>query len=210
MARGTQRMTRTVLGRVSQHSQMLYGGINFFHCKTKRDPYGWGGHGVARGLERWFHNPSVMRYRVQCSNLCYSLLSNSDTTKWSESCSVVSDSLQLLGLYSPWNSLGQNTRMGRLSLLKGIFPTQGSNPGLLNCRQILYQLSHKGSPRILEWVAYPFSSGSSQPRISRIAGRFFTNRAIREAQIQLISSKLQLGKIEQSLGKEANNKMEIL
>ena len=100
--------------------------------------------------------------------------------------------------------------MGSLSLLQKIFLTQESNRGLLNCRQILYQLNHKGSPRILEWVAYPFSSGSSQPRISRIAGRFFTNRAIREAQIQLISSKLQLGKIEQSLGKEANNKMEIL
>ena len=45
-----------------------------------------------------------------------------------------------------------------------IFPTQGSNPGLLHCRRILYQLSHQGSPRILEWAAYPFSSGSSQPR----------------------------------------------
>ena len=53
-------------------------------------------------------------------------------------------------------------------------PTQESNPGLLHCRQILYQLSHKGSPRILEWVAYPFSSRSSQPRtrpgVSCIAG----------------------------------------
>ena len=45
-----------------------------------------------------------------------------------------------------------------------IFPTQGSNPGLLHCRQILYQLSHKGSPRILEWVAFPFSRGSFRPR----------------------------------------------
>ena len=44
---------------------------------------------------------------------------------------------------------------------KGVFPTQGSNPGLPHCRWILCQLSHKGSPRILEWVAYPFSSGSS-------------------------------------------------
>ena len=44
---------------------------------------------------------------------------------------------------------------------KGIFPTQGLNPGLPQCRQILYQLSHKGSLRMLEWVAYPFSSGSS-------------------------------------------------
>ena len=62
------------------------------------------------------------------------------------------------GLYSPWNSPGQNTVVGSLSLLQGIFPTQGSNPGLLNCRQILYQLSHNGNPRILEWVAFPFSS----------------------------------------------------
>ena len=84
--------------------------------------------------------------------------------KWSESHSVVPDSLQPHGLYSSWNSLGQNTEVGILSLLQGIFPTQGSNPGLLHCRWILYQLSHKGSPRILEWVAYPFSSGSSWPR----------------------------------------------
>ena len=47
---------------------------------------------------------------------------------------------------------------GSHSLLQGIFPTQGSNLGLLHCREILYQLSHRGSPRILEWVVYPFSS----------------------------------------------------
>ena len=47
--------------------------------------------------------------------------------------------------------------MGSYSLLQGIFPTQGSNPGLPHCRQILYCLSHQGSPRILEWVAHPFS-----------------------------------------------------
>ena len=50
-------------------------------------------------------------------------------------------------LYSPWNSPGQNTGVGSLSLLQGIFATQGSRPGPLYCRQILYQLSHKGSPR---------------------------------------------------------------
>ena len=66
--------------------------------------------------------------------------------KESENHSVVPDSLRLHGLYSPWNSPGQNTGVGRLLLLKGIFPTQGLNPGLLHCRQILYQLSHKGSP----------------------------------------------------------------
>ena len=97
---------------------------------------------------------------------------------------VVSDSLQPRGLYSPWNSPGQNTGVGSLSLLldlgnpgieprspalqansspaepqgkpilewvaipllHGIFPIQGSNPELPNCRLILYQLSHKGSP----------------------------------------------------------------
>jgi len=105
----------------------------------------------------------------------------------SESCSVMSNSLGPRGLYSPWNSLGQNTGVGSLSLLQGIFPTQGSNPRLLHCRRLFYQLSHKGSPTILEWVAYPFSSGSSWPRnwtrarVSCIAGRFFTNWAIREA-----------------------------
>ena len=78
-----------------------------------------------------------------------------------------------------WNSPGQNTRLGSLSLLQGIVPTQGSNPGLPHCRQILYQLSHTGSPRTLEWVAQPFSRGSSQlrnrTRVSCIAGEFFTN-----------------------------------
>ena len=50
------------------------------------------------------------------------------------------------GLYNPWNSLGQNTGVSSLSLLQGIFPTQGLNPGFLHCRWILYQLSDKGSP----------------------------------------------------------------
>ena len=51
--------------------------------------------------------------------------------------------------YSPWNSPGQNTGVGSFSLLQGIFPTQESNPGLPHCRQILYQLSHKGSVLIV-------------------------------------------------------------
>ena len=62
-----------------------------------------------------------------------------------ESPSVVSNSLQPHGLYSPWNSPGQNTGIGSCFLLPGIFPTQGSNRGLLHCR-ILYQLSHEGGP----------------------------------------------------------------
>ena len=90
------------------------------------------------------------------------------------------------GLCSPWNSPGQNTGVGSCFLLQGIFQTQGLNSGLPHCRWILYQLSHQGSPRILEWVAYPFSIGSSRPRnwtrVSCIAGRFFTCWAPGEAQ----------------------------
>ena len=66
-------------------------------------------------------------------------------SEWSKSRSVVSDSAT--PWTSPWNSPGQNTGVGSLSLLQGIFPTQGLNPGLLHRRQILYQLSHRGSPR---------------------------------------------------------------
>ena len=65
-----------------------------------------------------------------------------------ESHSVLSNSLRPHGLHSPWNSPGQNTGVGSCSLRLGIFPTQGLNLGLLHCRRILYQLSHKGSPVI--------------------------------------------------------------
>ena len=61
-----------------------------------------------------------------------------------------------------------------MSPSRGIFPTQRSNPGLLRWRWILYCLSHQESPRIVVWVAYPFSRRTSQPRnrtgVSRIAG----------------------------------------
>ena len=135
------------------------------------------------------------RYRTNMSKsvLTVLLLSNGRVSDFiivqseSESFSVMFDSLWPHGLYSPWNSPGQNTDVGSLSLLQGIFPTQKSNPGPPHCRQILFQLSHKGSPRILELVAYPFSSGSSQPRnrtgVSCIAGGFCTNWAIREASL---------------------------
>ena len=61
----------------------------------------------------------------------------------SESSSVVSDSLTS---HSPWNSPGQKTGVGSLSVLQGIFPAPRSNPGLPHCRRILYQLSYKSSP----------------------------------------------------------------
>ena len=69
-----------------------------------------------------------------------------ESRKVSASHSVVSDTLQPPGLYSPWNSLGQFTRVDNPSPLQGIFPSQGLNPGLPQCRQILYQLSYQGIP----------------------------------------------------------------
>ena len=105
--------------------------------------------------------------------------------KWvkvTQSCLTLCDPMNCL-----WNSLGQNTAVGSLSLLQRIFPIQGSNPGAPRCRWILYQLSHKGSPRLLDWASYSFYSGSFQPRnwtgVSCIAGGFFTNWAIKEAPI---------------------------
>ena len=102
------------------------------------------------------HAPSLVWGRQLCGAV--SVISYE-----SESRSVMSNSLWPCGLYSPWNSPGQNTGVGSHSL-QGVFLTQRSNPGLLHCRWILYQLSHKGSPRMLEWVAVPFSNGSSRPR----------------------------------------------
>ena len=122
------------------------------------------------------------------------ILGTSLRSEWSESCSGMSDCLWSHGLYSPWTSSGWNTGVGSCSLLQGIFPTQASNPGLLHCRWILYQLSHKESPGILEWVAYFFSSISSQPRnwtgVFCIAGRFFTSWASREAPSRKVSGSI--------------------
>ena len=129
-------------------------------------------------------------FRAQLGGECRELTTDMKSSflpllVFSLSHSVMSNSLQPHGLYSPWNYLGQNTGVGSLSLLQGIFPTQGLNPGLPCCRRILYQLSHKGSPGILEWVAYPFSRWFSWPRnragVFCIAGGFFTNWAIRRA-----------------------------
>ena len=57
--------------------------------------------------------------------------------------------------------------MGSCSLLQGIFPTQGSNPGLLNCKRILYHLNHKGSPRKVGWFTSTFSRDLSHPAIEQ-------------------------------------------
>ena len=78
------------------------------------------------------------------------LLSHIHLVLESERCSVVSDSLWPRGLYSPWNSLGQNTGVDSGSLLQGIFPTQESNWCLLHCRwDLLAELP--GTPSSLVW-----------------------------------------------------------
>ena len=82
-----------------------------------------------------------------CQTVCYSM-----------DCS-------LPGAFVLGDSPGKNTGVGCHALLQGIFPTQGSNSGLQHCRTILHHLSHQGSLRILEWIANPFSRGSSDPGI---------------------------------------------
>ena len=98
-------------------------------------------------------------------------------------CSTMDGSLS--GFSVQGDSPGKNTGAGYHALFQGIFPTQDWNPGLLYCKRLLYHLSLQGSPGILEWVACPFSRGSSQLRnptgVSCIAGGFFTSWATREA-----------------------------
>ena len=105
-------------------------------------------------------------------------MSHSFATPWTEPAKLL----------CPWDFPSKNSGVGCHFLLQEIFSTQGSSPHLL---QLLHwqvdslPLSHLGSPRIWEWVAYPFSRGSSQSRnqtgVSCIAGGFFTSWATREA-----------------------------
>ena len=117
------------------------------------------------------------RYWTVCCAVC--LVTQSSLTLWDPmDCSPPDFSVH-------GDSPGRNTGVGCHDLLQGISPIQGSKPGLLHCRRILYYLSQQRSPRILQWVAYPFSRGSSGPcnqnGVSCIAGGFFTNWAIRKA-----------------------------
>ena len=95
----------------------------------------------------------------KCNTSHFVLFSQNESVR--ESCSLMSDSLWFQGLYSLWNSPGQNTGEGSHSLLQGIFPIQGSNPGLLNCRQILYCLRHQGSLSMYRYKWSCFSTHSS-------------------------------------------------
>ena len=115
--------------------------------------------------------------------------------------SVVSDSLWPHELYSPWNSPGQNTGVGVLSLLQGLFPTQGLNPGLPHCRQILFFFFNcSGFCHTLKWISHGFTCvphpdppshlplhpiplglpSAPGPSACLIADRFFTSWATRE------------------------------
>ena len=121
----------------------------------------------------------VCRYTgILLSPLLYSHVS----CAWSlQLCLTLCDAMDssLPGSFVHGDSLDKNTGVGCLALPQKIFPNQGSSPHLLHCRGILYQLSHQGSPRILEWVAYSFSKLTSQTRnqtgVSCIAGRLFAS-----------------------------------
>ena len=108
------------------------------------------------------------------------------TQSWLTLCNPLNYSLPGSSVHE--DSPGKNTRVGCLALLQRIFPTQGSNPGFLHCRHILYHLTHQGSPRILEWITYPLSMESSRPRnqtkVSCITGVFFPCWTTRESHIK--------------------------
>ena len=78
-------------------------------------------------------------------------------------CSLRPHALQPPRLLCPWDSPGQNARVRGHSLPQGIFPTRGSNPGLLHCRQTLYRLSHRGSPCSLQPEKTPHSKENPAP-----------------------------------------------
>ena len=103
----------------------------------------------------------------------------------------MSDSLQPHGLYSLWNSLGQNTGVGNSSLFQGVFLNQGLNPGLLHCRRILLPVEPQGKPRntwvgSLSLLQQIFSTWELNWSLLK-KGRFFTNWAIRERSFKKIT-----------------------
>ena len=122
------------------------------------------------GLTKTEHVPSSVLLQLSCFR-CVQL--------------CATRGLQPARLLCAWASLGKNPGVGCHAFLQGTFPTQGSNPSLPPCRQILYCLSHRWSPRTLQWVAYHFSRGSSphrnRTRVSCITGGFCISWATREA-----------------------------
>ena len=94
---------------------------------------------LIRWVGSFVHLYSKLDFESNAPKLWIKWQIHTNEVKWNESHSVVSSSLRSHGLYSLWNSSGQNTGVGSLSFLQGIFPTQGSNPGFLHCRWILYR-----------------------------------------------------------------------
>ena len=145
------------------------------HCDLMDcSPPGSSVHGILQTrILKWVAMPfskgsSQPRDQIQVSaSLAARFFTTSATweTLESESHSVLSDSLPPHGLYSPWNSPGQNTGAGSFSLLQGIFPSQGLNPGLTHCRQILYQLSHKGTQEYWSRLSIPSPADHPNPGI---------------------------------------------
>ena len=149
-------------------------------------------------LEQWRQMVRFQTYKLDCAASLFTVLytplqlfslsvtCNSFATPWT----VAHQAPLSMALYFP----GKNAGVCRHVLLQGIFPTQGLNPGVPHCRYILYQLNHQRSPRILEWVAYPFARESSWPRnwteVSCIVGGFFTSWATQEAPSKLHTSLL--------------------
>ena len=133
---------------------------------------------------------------------------NSQCLVWSEVKWSSPSHVQLF--LTPWTYTAHGILQARIPecssdlILQGIIPTQESNPGLPHCRQILYPLIHKGSPKTLECVAYPFSRGFSWPRnqtrVSCIAGGFFANWAIREAKMTSVNNKYDQREVKQHRG----------
>ena len=103
---------------------------------------------LVKGMLEWIITSVLSSYLIVDLDFREGVVGQSE----SESRSVVSTQscpLSHIRLFAtewtrPWNSPGQNTGVGSLSLFQVIFPTQGSSPGLPHCRWILYQLSHKG------------------------------------------------------------------
>ena len=141
--------------------------------------------GVQHSDPQFLKVTPVIVIKYQLYFLCYTICPHSFFILYivgeSESFLVVSNSLWPLGLYSPWNSPGQNTGVGSLSLLQRIFPTQESNWCLLHCRQILYQLSYQRSP----YIVVQFSSVQSLSHVRLFATPW---TAARQASLSITNS----------------------
>ena len=115
---------------------------------TENEMVGWhhwlNRHEFVRDWHAAVHGVAKSGTQLSDFHFHFHLFSQSSSAQFSRS--VVSHSLRPHGLYSTWKYRGQNTGVGSGSLLQGIFSTQGLNPGLLHCRQILYQPSYQGSP----------------------------------------------------------------